>query len=152
MLQATQTTATAATESERDALLRTFQHVKVTLRPDGIHELTFLDPSKASIDEWYAYEVFVNAHNTTREIINQIFDFRKGLGPIKYFMQKSRELFAQIPDLHRHRAAVIYSNQNATIMFASLSLFNSLPMARGTTRYYFDAKYNEAVAWLLSNK
>jgi hypothetical protein len=124
----------------------------VARHDNGIHELTFLDNGKAVLDEWYDCEVFLNSVTSDDVIVSQLFNLRNGIGPVAYFMQKSRQLFIQIPNLSRHRVALVYSRQYATMAFAGLSLLNSLPMVRGTTRYFKDTQFGAAIAWLLSNK
>jgi len=107
-----------------------------------------LGDSKNVIDEWYTYEMFLYTVTQDKFSLRQLFDLRAGVPPIAYFLKKTRQLFAEVPNISRHKVALVYSPRHGSLIYAGISLMNMLPVARGTTRYFREEQYTNALNWL----
>jgi hypothetical protein len=126
-----------------------FKHIVVRHHKNGIHELIFIQANSESIEEWYAYQVFLNTTTMSDQIIYQLFDFRAGTMPLSGGLQKTRQIVAEFPNMPRHRAAIIYSSRESMLVKTASTLLNVIPgHDRLTIRYFTENEYDLAVEWL----
>ena len=136
----------------RDELVSSFQHMNVELRTDGIHVLHFRDMRKAVIDEWYDYQSYLNIVTPCEGNLLQMLVIHDEMPPITYMLQKTRALYVQFPVMPRHSAAIVYPMRHSILIQASMSMLNTIPDARQTSRFFLESKSSEALTWLLSRQ
>jgi hypothetical protein len=129
-----------------------FKHIVVKHPENGIHELIFKDSTLETVDELFAYLIFLNSTVKPGQIYYQLWDARVGLLPISKTIQESRKLLARFPKMGAHRMAVIYPKRQNTMLQPGSVLLNMLPLGRLKIHYFSESNYDAAITWLLSGK
>lgn len=115
--------------------------------PNGIHVFRFVKPSRRAVDEWLEHLDAMFAALTEPEVC-YVMDYSiKGLVPIAYGAQRSREWLAANPN---HAPAYVTFIHNNTMMVSMFdSIVRLLPAHHVTTRFFKADDYEKAIDWLL---
>jgi hypothetical protein len=123
-----------------------------TFHDNGIHEFILLQPTPRGVDELVKRINALYDTTTPGQLLRELIEFRGGLPPISYAMQRAREQLARYPNMPRIRAVIMYDS-NLFISFVMplanilFSRFNSI-----SVKYMPTTKREAAFAWLLQDK
>ncbi|MBC7871324.1 MAG: hypothetical protein H7Y09_10845 [Chitinophagaceae bacterium] len=120
----------------------------LTCLPNGIYVFTFVQPSRRSVDEWLAHLDWIFARTPSDQKVRYIMDYRgKGLPPISYGVQRSRQWLRENPYHNLARVAFLYKSGALISMLDSMIRY--LNANRVTLRFF--QQEDEAVDWLLAD-
>jgi hypothetical protein len=122
-----------------------------TLHDNGIHEFVLLEPSKRGVDELVGRINQLYDSTPSNEKLRELIQFRGGMPPISYAMQRAREQMARYPSLPSLRVVIMYDTNLfisfimplANILFSRADKINM--------KYMPTNKRDAAFEWLLQN-
>ena len=123
-----------------------------TLHANGIHEFVLLLPTPRGVDALVEQINKVYDATPPGQLVRELIEFRGGLPPISYAMQRAREQLARYPKMPNIRAVVMYDS-NLFVSFVMplanilFSRFNTI-----NVKYLPKTKRDAAIAWLLHDK
>lgn len=119
--------------------------------PSGIHELTYTEASRRAVDDFVAHILRIYAEAQANDVgetrLFLIDNSRVGSQPIKYTLERLREVLGQMDENYSSRVAILYTNSLLINMIKSL--VNSLPRRHREFRIFGVNEREAAIEWLM---
>jgi hypothetical protein len=122
------------------------------LHDNGIHEFILMEATRRGVDQLVELINQLYDKTTPDETVYEIIEFRGGMPPISYAVQRAREQLARYPKMPKLRAVILYDTDLfisfiiplANVIFSRVNNLN--------VKYYPKSNREAAIAWLLQGK